>query len=156
MLCTLVSIFVISTGVKKTLYITTKPQALQLFKEVHLDKLCETYSKENLQHRENFFCLHICPALSAYDSQKQYLHAFCTDVWIDKACETEVLSNEVWLPFEGFLCQHSLVICLSANLNKIKINLKSNQNILCLNKNNHKQTNKQRYAKLKLYLVLLP
>lgn len=62
------------------------------------------------------------------------------DVWIDKACETEVLSHEVWLPFEGFLCQHSLVICLSTNLNKTKINLKSNQNILCLNKNNHKQT----------------
>lgn len=51
MLCTLVSIIVISTVVKKTLCITTKPLALQLFKEVNLDKLCESYSKENLQHR---------------------------------------------------------------------------------------------------------
>lgn len=40
-----------STVVKKTLYITTKPQALQLLHEVNLDKLCETYSKENLQYR---------------------------------------------------------------------------------------------------------
>lgn len=39
-----------STVVKKTLYITTKPQALQLFHEKNLDKLCETY-KENLQYR---------------------------------------------------------------------------------------------------------
>lgn len=45
-----------STGVKKTLYIATKPQALQLFHEVNLDKLCETY-KENLQYRWKFILL---------------------------------------------------------------------------------------------------
>jgi len=42
MLRTLVSIIVISTVVKKTLYINTKPQALQLFKEVNPDKVCKT------------------------------------------------------------------------------------------------------------------
>lgn len=48
---TLVGIVVISRVVKKTSYIITKPQALQLFKEVSLDKLCNTYNKENLQYR---------------------------------------------------------------------------------------------------------
>lgn len=45
-----------SRVVKKTLYIITKPQALQLFHKVNLDKLCETY-KENLQYRWKFVLL---------------------------------------------------------------------------------------------------